>query len=190
MNAERMERLQRFKKVLQGQIRNKDARRTILDYSGMCYNGWTPGDVDGCFQPEPGLTIHFEFKESGAPLSDGQKFKLEEESKKLTYEAKIRHDEKDNSSYICFRRVGEVDDGLGVVIVADHNVRPGSEEQVSTASCSVRCYFLYGRWETPEEQTTVRQLFDTVVEYWKNRPRHTEKTIMENLIRYWKEKNT
>lgn len=59
-----------------GKIRNRDARKQIIDYSGLRYNNITPTDVDGMIEYKGKAFIFYEFKYGDAPMPRGQMIAL------------------------------------------------------------------------------------------------------------------
>lgn len=59
-----------------GKIRNRDAGKQIIDYSGLRYNNITPTDIDGLIEFKGKAFIFYEFKYGGAPMPLGQKIAL------------------------------------------------------------------------------------------------------------------
>lgn len=59
-----------------GKIRNRDAGKQIIDYSGLRFNRITPTDIDGLIEYKGKAFIFYEFKYGDAPMPRGQMIAL------------------------------------------------------------------------------------------------------------------
>lgn len=59
-----------------GKIRNREAGKQIIDYSGLRFNKITPTDIDGLIEFQGKAFIFYEFKYMGAPMPLGQRIAL------------------------------------------------------------------------------------------------------------------
>lgn len=104
-----------------GKIRNRDAGKQIIDYSGLRFNNITPTDIDGMIEYKGKAFIFYEFKFGDAPMPLGQKIALT-------------------------RMVDAIQRGgtPAILILGSHN-NPASED-IDAANATVKGIYWNGSW--------------------------------------------
>lgn len=122
-----------------GKIRNRDAGKQIIDYSGLRYNNITPTDIDGMIEYKGKAFIFYEFKYGDAPMPLGQKIALT-------------------------RMVDAIQKGgtPAMLILGSHN-NPASED-VDAANAVVRAVYWNGAWGNGCGRT-VKEVTDSFLKY-------------------------
>lgn len=122
-----------------GKIRNRDAGKQIIDYSGLRFNRITPTDIDGLIEFQGKAFIFYEFKYGDAPMPLGQKIALT-------------------------RMVDAIQSGgtPAMLILGSHN-NPAHED-IDAANAVVRAIYWNGSWGNGCGRT-VRDVTDGFLKY-------------------------
>jgi hypothetical protein len=122
-----------------GKIRNRDAGKQIIDYSGLRYNNITPTDIDGLIEYKGKAFIFYEFKFNNAPMPLGQRIALT-------------------------RLVDAIQKGgtPAMLILCSHN-NPASED-IDAAHATAKAIYWQGAWGDGCGRT-VREVTDGFLKY-------------------------
>lgn len=119
-----------------GEIHNRERAKQLRDFSGLLYGNITATDLDGLIEYKNKGYVFIETKLQGTLLDFGQKLALERITDDLT---------RSNKPAIC--------------IVSDHNINDPTRD-IDVAKTIVREYRLRGRWNTPHNSYTTKQMVD------------------------------
>ena len=117
-----------------GEIRNRAYAQQLRNFSGMNWGKITPTDIDGYVEFGDKVFVFFETKFGSAKMPRGQELALE---RLVDAVGATRH---------------------ALLVVATHNTPP--TEDLQFHDCVVAKYRHCGRWHTPTNGITLREIVD------------------------------
>ncbi len=140
-----------------GLIRNKKYACILKSFGGLCFErNISPTDIDGFLEFNDAIYIFIEIKFHGVRLAGGQRLALQN----------------------LVDVVGELRDAI--LIVAEHNVNPNTEESIDVANCLVVEYRVNKKWARLNVKITVRNLINTYKKYIENKYRVSDYILLYN----------
>lgn len=125
--------------VIRGKIRNRDYARQIKDFTGLRFGNITPTDTDLTIEYKNVCYIFGELKYKDTELPRGQELAFERQCDDMS---KVKPT---------------------IFIVSSHDVKDDGD--IDVAKTLVRKYRYRGKWRTPSEGVTTRQLIDRFINW-------------------------
>lgn len=123
-----------------GVFHNTARAQQLNNFNNLVMETITPTDIDGLIEYKNKAYVFFEVKYLATELPFGQRLALERLASDVSKANK-----------------------KAIVIVASHEVEDVAQG-IDVSVCPVRCYYLYGKWHNPKQETTVKDAIKAYID--------------------------